>query len=711
MDSNELEPPSSDVVVYHQPSESDPQAEEGEGNPEPDIEPDDEDPLERDQFEIEKACTEFRDEPSIIHDEYPDSDSDEDDEGARERKRDNISRGDGSLYYHQTFFNSIAFKEAVLDHALKTGCNIAQYRYDQDKIAFKCDGDGCIWRIYCSITKKCRKWRVNVFKDVHTCNPNGDCEMLKVPVIARLFLDKIREEPEYFLPKKIEQTIKEKWKITVSRPQCQAARRKALSWIEREYDEQFARLQDYAAEIRESNPESTVAVETVTNDAGQEEFNRFYVCFHAIKKTWIESCRPLIGVDGTFIKGKVKGQLLVALGRDANNRIYPIAWGCVQVENIDNWVWFVEKLKSDLGLMDGDGYIIVSDRQKGLIRAVELELPKAEHRMCVRHIYGNLKKNHGKDKEMKMYVWDLAWSYNESAYEANLTRLYNYNVAVWRDVVKSKPRTWCRAFYKQGNFCEDVENNSTESFNNSIVKARDKPFVPMLETIRRLAMVRIATRAAESHEHKGRCTPYVSKFLAKEFEKASEMTIRRSTNDMYEATRGLDTHRISLTERTCTCPKWQICGIPCEHVYGVLLDKKLEVEDYVCHWFRTPMWKKNYTDGIFPQRGPAYWPSTEHPNVHVPPPPPQPGRKKGMESKKDKKRKKGKYESPTKKAPKQMKRVMHCGVCGAAGHNSRFHRKKSSAQTFEGVSAAVPAIQGTQGSQLESSQGVVMSQG
>ncbi|XP_020877201.1 uncharacterized protein LOC110227445 [Arabidopsis lyrata subsp. lyrata] len=310
--------------------------------------------------------------------------------------------------------------------------------------------------------------------------------------------------------------------------------------------------------------------------------------------------------------------------------------------------------------MDGDGYIIVSDRQKGLIRAVELELPKAEHRMCVRHIYGNLKKNHGKDKEMKMYIWDLAWSYNESAYEANLTRLYNYNVAVWRDVVKSKPKTWCRAFYKQGNFSEDVENNSTESFNNSIVKARDKPFVPMLETIRRLAMVRIATRMCESHEHKGRCTPYVSKFLAKEFEKASEMTLRRSTNDMYEATRGLDTHRISLNERTCTY-------------------------------------------GIFPQRGPAYWPSTEHPNVHVPPPPPQPGRKKGKESKKDKKRKKGKYESPTKKAPKQMKRVMHCGVCGAACHNSRFHKKKSSAQTFEGVLSTGPAIQGTQGSQVEPS--------
>jgi len=38
--------------------------------------------------------------------------------------------------------------------------------------------------------------------------------------------------------------------------------------------------------------------------------------------------------------------------------------GCVQVENIDNCVWFVRKLKDDLGLLDGDGFIMVSDRQK-----------------------------------------------------------------------------------------------------------------------------------------------------------------------------------------------------------------------------------------------------------------------------------------------------------------------------------------------------------
>ncbi|KAJ4866431.1 hypothetical protein Rs2_52042 [Raphanus sativus] len=77
-------------------------------------------------------------------------------------------------------------------------------------------------------------------------------------------------------------------------------------------------------------------------------------------------------------------------------------------------------------------------------------------------------------------------------------------------------------------------NNSTESFNNSIGKARDKPFVPMLETIARLAMVRIAKRDVICSSYEGICTPYVVEMLEKLHQKASESTIRPSTNQTYE---------------------------------------------------------------------------------------------------------------------------------------------------------------------------------
>ncbi|CAA7051184.1 unnamed protein product [Microthlaspi erraticum] len=333
----------------------------------------------RDQYFVQKLVEEFEDEPSILHNEYPETESDSEEEAEEgeplvgRQRTPHIRRGDGPdghLYKDQTFFNGVAFKEAVLDYALKSKRNLKQYRYDKDKIGFECVGGGskvngedCKWQVYASTLPSDPMWRVRKFIDTHTCVPNGKCEMIKVPVIARLFLDKIREEPSYYMPMKIEEQI-QKWGIIVSRPQCQAARNNALKWIDWEYDQQFSRLRDYAAELLESNKDSTVEVDCLTNAEGQDVFNRFYVCFDVIRRTWKNTCRPLLGLDGTFFSGKIKGTVLVAMGRDADNRIYPVAWGVVSVENFDNWQWFLRKLKIDLQLNDGDQYIIVSDRQK-----------------------------------------------------------------------------------------------------------------------------------------------------------------------------------------------------------------------------------------------------------------------------------------------------------------------------------------------------------
>lgn len=34
------------------------------------------------------------------------------------------------------------------------------------------------------------------------------------------------------------------------------------------------------------------------------------------------------------------------------------------MENTDNWLWFVRMVKKDLGLDDGEGFILISDHQK-----------------------------------------------------------------------------------------------------------------------------------------------------------------------------------------------------------------------------------------------------------------------------------------------------------------------------------------------------------
>ncbi|XP_075091660.1 uncharacterized protein LOC142171855 [Nicotiana tabacum] len=106
-----------------------------------------------------------------------------------------------------------------------------------------------------------------------------------------------------------------------------------------------------------------------------------YICFNALKKYWKDGLRPLIGLDGTFRKGRYKGQLLVAIGQDSMNHFYPLTLVEVDKKNARTWRWFLELLKISLDLNDG------------LLDVVRNALPNAHHRFCVRQIEANWQKN------------------------------------------------------------------------------------------------------------------------------------------------------------------------------------------------------------------------------------------------------------------------------------------------------------------------------
>ncbi|KAM3323674.1 hypothetical protein P3S67_004825 [Capsicum chacoense] len=94
------------------------------------------------------------------------------------------------------------------------------------------------------------------------------------------------------------------------------------------------RIIDYTNNILRTNPGSTCVVKVGdVDETRQLIFQGFYVCFHALKKSFFGDARGLIGLNGCFLKGVCKGQLLVVVCRDENNQMLPIAWAVVEVEN------------------------------------------------------------------------------------------------------------------------------------------------------------------------------------------------------------------------------------------------------------------------------------------------------------------------------------------------------------------------------------------
>ncbi|KAK8672147.1 hypothetical protein V6N13_110520 [Hibiscus sabdariffa] len=118
---------------------------------------------------------------------------------------------------------------------------------------------------------------------------------------------------------------------------CQRARKNVLKKKNGSYVEEFASLWGYAAKLIASNPGSAVTIQVDRDSTGIATFHRMYICLAAVKQGWREGCRPSIGVDVCFLKTITKGALLVTVGRDANNQMFPIAWAVVEGERKDSW--------------------------------------------------------------------------------------------------------------------------------------------------------------------------------------------------------------------------------------------------------------------------------------------------------------------------------------------------------------------------------------
>nr|KAJ0196140.1 hypothetical protein LSAT_V11C700366060 [Lactuca sativa] len=87
--------------------------------------------------------------------------------------------------------------------------------------------------------------------------------------------------------------------------------------IEGKLTEHYARIWDYSYELLRSNPGSTCKVSVINNPDGKSYFHIFYTRFKALTS----GCRKVIGLDGCFLKGEVKGELLTTIEMDTNNHV------------------------------------------------------------------------------------------------------------------------------------------------------------------------------------------------------------------------------------------------------------------------------------------------------------------------------------------------------------------------------------------------------
>ena len=73
-------------------------------------------------------------------------------------------------------------------------------------------------------------------------------------------------------------------------------------------------------------------------------FCRVFWCFAQSAEAF-KHCRPLALVDGTFLIGKYRGVLMIAVGVNPNNQLVPLAFALAEGKNDDSWCWFMKLVR------------------------------------------------------------------------------------------------------------------------------------------------------------------------------------------------------------------------------------------------------------------------------------------------------------------------------------------------------------------------------
>nr|XP_009594829.1 uncharacterized protein LOC104091250 [Nicotiana tomentosiformis] len=344
----------------------------------------------------------------------PDYDSEDLETLALQKKKEICDRlADYKELYKGMSFKDIPEARKVINLYCLANCyGLTQLKSCTKRLRYRCEVG---FPFVCHISKDKNGAGVSIrtLKAKHKCNPSFDNPRVDYNTIAQYFKTKIQDNPKIKV-KEMKAALKTTFNINISHSKCKRAKRMILKSLDGSFVDEYNKLEAYVNELRISNPGSDVII-NISKDAlaeGNGRFSRMYICFHALKMGFKSGLRPFIGLDRTFLKGKVKGQLLVVVALDSMKHFYPIAWA-IEKETKVTWNWFLTLLKHSLDLKLGDGFTFMSDMEKGLVEAMQDILPDAHHRYCVRQIKANWCKRWGAG-ELKKYLWWCSWSsYNE----------------------------------------------------------------------------------------------------------------------------------------------------------------------------------------------------------------------------------------------------------------------------------------------------------
>ncbi|XP_047315849.1 uncharacterized protein LOC124919619 [Impatiens glandulifera] len=567
------------------------------------------------------------------------------------------------LQVGQEFPDVRSCRRALRDTAIALHFEIQTVKSDKTRFTAKCSSEGCPWRIHAAKLPGVPTFTIRTIHDSHTCGGIGHLghQQASVQWVANSVEQRLRENPNY-KPKEILEEIHRMHGITLSYKQAWRGKERIMAAMRGSFEEGYRLLPQYCEQVKRTNPGSIASVYSSPTD---NSFQRLFVSFQASIFGFLNACRPLIGLDRTYLKSKYLGTLLLATGFDGDGALFPLAFGVVDEETEENWMWFLSELHNllEVNTENMPRLTILSDRQKGIIDGVEANFPTAFHGFCMRHLTESFRKEFNNTMLVNL-LWELAYSLTIREYDLKMAEINDVSpdAAYW--IKRIPPRLWASAYFEGTRFGH-LTANIIESLNTWLLEASGLPIIQMTECIRRQLMTWFNERRETSMQWTSILVPTAERRVAEALDRARTYQVLRANEAEFEVISHEGTHIVDIRNRCCLCRGWELYGLPCAHAVAALLSCRQNVHRFTESCFTVATYRKTYSQTIHPipdktlWREPTFGGEMNANNaieVFVNPPkslrPPGRPRKKRVRAE-DRGR---------------VKRVVHCSRCNQTGH-------------------------------------------
>nr|XP_016512822.1 PREDICTED: uncharacterized protein LOC107829871 [Nicotiana tabacum] len=193
-------------------------------------------------------------------------------------------------------------------------------------------------------------------------------------------------------------------------------------------------LSSYLYMMKSKNPGTYTNIKINDN-------NRFLYMFYAYGSSiagW-NHCRPVIAVDATFLKSKYRGVLMISVSKDANNQIFPLAFGIAESENNNSYG------------------------------------------VCIYHLEQNLKRRKVKSEIIKLFQ-SAARIYMRKEFDLYMSDIAKVDKKTFDYLMEEPPERWARSCSPRRRY-DMLTTNIVESMNYVLLEARELPILRMMDFI------------------------------------------------------------------------------------------------------------------------------------------------------------------------------------------------------------------------------------